>query len=70
MKRLALDDLDGEVGDEVPLGVDGVLDHRTLHRLGPDLQDGVRIGFAHPQHADVFLHQLFGPDEVDPEDSG
>ena len=70
VKCLASDDLDGEVGDEVPLGVDRVLDHWTLDGLGADLQDGVRIRLAHAQHPDVLLHQLLGPDQVDPEDPG
>jgi hypothetical protein len=31
VQGLPLDDLDGKVGNEVPLRIDGVLDHRALH---------------------------------------
>ena len=70
MKSLAFDNLDGKIGDKIPLRIDGVLDHRSFDTFGADSQDCVRIRFSHSENSDIFPHQFFGPDKIDSENSG
>ena len=70
MQSLAFDDLYWKISDKIPFRIDGVLDHRRFDAFGADPQDRVRIGFSHSENSDVFPHQLFGPDEIDSENSG
>lgn len=51
----------------VPLGVDGVVDGLGPELLGTDGHDGVRVGLALAEHANVLLHEVLRLDHVDAE---
>lgn len=51
----------------VPLGVDGVVDGLGPELLGTDGHDGVRVGLALAEYANVLLHEVLRLDHVDAE---